>query len=68
MTKEELRKIFDEAEKKVFNPEIAAKILFELKDSDKLKAADERDLACRVHRVLDRELVFEVLSKVLADK
>ena len=68
MTKEELRKIFDETEKKVFSPENAAKILLELKDSEKLKAVDERDLACRIHRVLDRELIFEVLSRVVADK
>lgn len=68
MTREELRKIFNDAEQKVFSPETAAKILAEFKDSDKLNAIDERDLACRIHRVLDRELIFEVLSKVVVDK
>lgn len=68
MTRSELRQIFNDAEQKVFNPETAAKILAELKDSEKLKAVDERDLACRVYRILDRELVFEVLTRILVDK
>lgn len=68
MTREELRKIFDDAEKKVCNPETSATILAKLEGSDKLNAVDERDLACRVHRVLDREIVFEVLANILVTK
>lgn len=68
LTREELRKVFADAEERVFNPQTAALILAELKDSSKLKAVDERDLACRVHRILDRELVFEVLARILVDK
>ena len=66
MTKEELRKIFDEAEKKIFRPEVYAKIVADLKDSNKLPPDNEEKLSIRVNRILDREIVFEVLAQVLA--
>ena len=65
MTGEELRKIFDEAEKKVLNPEVYNKILAELTYSEKLPPNNEEQLSIRVNRILIKEIVFEVLLQVL---
>ena len=66
MTREELRKIFDEAEKKIFKPEVYAKVVADLTDSSKLPPDNEEKLSIRVNRILEREIVFEVLAQVLA--
>lgn len=65
MTKEELREIFAEAEKAVCTPELLAKVKAELTDSNKLPAENQCEFAIRVNRVLDREILLEVLSRVL---
>ena len=66
MTREELRKIFDEAEKKIFKPEVYAKVVADLTDSSKLPPDNEEKLSIRVNRILEREIVFEILAQVLA--
>lgn len=68
MTKTELRKIFDDAEKAVCSEENIKKIQDDLADPSKLPPSDEKALAIRVNRILEREFVFEVLAKILADK
>lgn len=65
MTKEELRKIFDEAEKEICTPELVAKVKSELTGSEKFPAENRCEFAIRVNRVLDREILLEVLSRVL---
>lgn len=65
MTREELRKIFDEAEKKVLNPEVYNKILADLTASEKLPPDNEEKLSIRVNQILIKEIVFEVLLQVL---
>ena len=65
MTREELRKIFDEAEKDICTPELLAKVKSELTDSNKLPAENQCEFAIRVNRILDREILLEVLSRVL---
>ena len=65
MTREELRKIFDEAEKKVLNPEVYNKILANLTASEKLPPDNEEKLSIRVNQILIKEIVFEVLLQVL---
>lgn len=66
MTREELRKIFDDAEKKVCTPENYAKAVAELTDSGKNPPENPEQFSIRVNRILDREIVFEVLVQVLA--
>lgn len=66
MTREELRKIFDEAEKKVLNPEVYDKIIADLTASEKLPPDNEEKLSIRVNQILMKEIVFEVLLQVLA--
>ena len=66
MTREELIKIFDEAEKKVLNPEVYNKILADLTASGKLPPDNEEKLSIRVNQILIKEIVFEVLLQVLA--
>lgn len=66
MTREELRKIFDEAEKKVLNPEVYNKIIADLTASEKLPPDNEEKLSIRVNQILMKEIVFEVLLQVLA--
>ena len=65
LTREELRKIFDEAEKKVLNPEVYNKILANLTASEKLPPDNEEKLSIRVNQILIKEIVFEVLLQVL---
>lgn len=68
MTREELRKIFDEAEKSVCTSENFRKVFEDLTSSEKFPAASMEQMSIRVNRILDKEVVFEVLAKVLADK
>ena len=68
MTKEELRKIFDDAEKAVCNPDVTKKIFDEITDPSKLPSTNPAELAIRVNQVLNKEILLEVLSKVLTDK
>ena len=68
MTKAELRKIFDDSEKRVLNSDTYQKIIAEFNDPKKSPPADEVAVAFRVNRLLEREIFLEVLSKVLADK
>lgn len=68
MTREELRKIFDDAERAICTPENFKKVYAEITASSKFPPSDEKALAIRVNRILDREVVFEVFAKVLADK
>jgi len=68
MTREELRKIFDDAEKKVCTPENYAKIVAELTDSTKIPPDDEKAFALRVNPIIEREMLFEVLATILVDK
>ena len=68
MTREELRKIFDDAEKEVLKPETYNKLVAELVDSDKTPADSSEGFSIRVNRVVEREFVFEVLAKILAAK
>ena len=68
MTKDELRKIFDDAEKGVLNSDTYQKLIAELNDPKNNPPADKVALAIRVNRILDREIFLEVMSKILADK
>ena len=66
MTREELRKIFDDAEKKICTPENYSKVFAELTDSGKKPPENPEQFSIRVNRILDREIVFEVLAQALA--
>ena len=68
MSKDELRRIFDEAEKEICTPELYSKIVAEITDSTKLPPENAEGLAIRVNRIIYREILIEVLAKVLADK
>ena len=68
MTREDLRKIFDEAEKAVCTPENYHRVLAEITDSSKLPPSNPEQLPVRVNLQINREIVFEVLARVLADK
>lgn len=68
MTKDELRKIFDEAEKEICTPELYEKVRKELSEANKAPAESAEGLAIRVNRIVDREILVTVLSKVLGDK
>ena len=68
MTRKELEKIFDDTEKRICTPEVVKKIKDDLENSGKEKPSTPAELSIRVNRILDREILLEVLSKVLADK
>ena len=68
MTREELRKIFTDAEKEVRKPEVYNKLVAELMDSSKDPANSSEGFSIRVNRVLKREIVFKVLAKILVVK
>ena len=68
MTREELRKIFTDAEEKVRNPESYNKLVAELMDSTKIPPDDEKAFALRVNPIIEREMLFEVLATILVDK
>lgn len=68
MTKEELRKIVDEAEKAVYTPENFQKIYDDLNDSSKLPPSTPEGLGIRTNRILEKEILIEVLARVLAGK
>ena len=68
MTKQELRKIFDDAEKEVCNSETYHKLLNELNDPNKIPPDNAEGLSIRVNKIAEREFLFAVLSKILADK
>ena len=68
MTKDELRRIFDEAEQKICTPELYSKIVAEITDPTKPPPENAEGLAIRVNRIIYREILIEVLAKVLADK
>lgn len=65
MTRDELRKIFAEAERRVCNPEVYGKIVAKLTDSAKAPAENQSEFALRVNLELEREILFEVLAQVL---
>lgn len=68
MTKNELRKIFDDAEKEICTSELYEKIRKELSETNKAPAESAEGLAIRVNRIVDREILVAVLLKVLGDK
>ena len=68
LTKDELRKIFDDAEKNVLNSDTHQKILSELNNPKNNPPTDEASFTARVNMILEKEILLEVLSKVLADK
>ena len=68
MTKKELEKIFKDTEEKICTPEVVEKIINDLKKSGKEEPSTPVEMSIRVNRILDREILLEVLSKVLADK
>ena len=68
MTKDELRKIFDDAEKEILNSDTYQKLIAELNDPKNNPPVDKVALAIRVNRILDREIFLEVMPKILADK
>lgn len=65
MTKDELRKIFDEAEQKVKNPEVYNRLLASLTGEGKPLAESKEEFSIRVNRALEREILLEVLVRVL---
>ena len=68
MTRSELRQIFNDAEQKVCNPEVYAKITANLTALGKVPPENKAELSILVNHTVDREIVFEVLATLLVDK
>ena len=67
MTKEDLRKIFAEATARVYSPEIRQKARDKLKREQPFNNTpeDEKLLAVNVELALNRQLLHEVLERIL---
>ena len=68
MTREELRRIFAEAEQKVCNPKVYAEITAKLTALGKVPPENKAEFSILVNRTVEREIVFEVLATLLVDK
>lgn len=68
MTKDELRKIFDEAEAEICTPEFYDKLVTKLKDTPDTQLEIPTAFAIRLNWVIEREIFLQVLLKVLGDK
>lgn len=68
MTKDELRRIFNEAEKEICTPEFYDKLIAEIKDLPDDAPEIPTAFAVRLNRTVEREILLQVLLKVLEDK